>query len=190
MGDRLRWLVAFLVSAPACHVDDRGGGSTKDVLTVSTRDLVAGPPNAVGDVGKGVEWSIVAGTYGVASRTVADEHRAKKAQIASPSPAADNPSSARPTAETIAWAGDKNPAESVHLTLVLPEQSFSWDRFRGASESDRTSLIHERQAGLVTSQAAVISKLRALRNLSTRMRQRWFEFSESPRRRSAPALVG
>jgi hypothetical protein len=30
----------------------------------------------------------------------------------------------------------------------------------------------------------------AERNLSTRMRQRWFEFSESPRRRSAPALVG
>jgi hypothetical protein len=28
------------------------------------------------------------------------------------------------------------------------------------------------------------------RNLSTRMRQRWFEFSESPRRRSAPALEG
>jgi hypothetical protein len=28
------------------------------------------------------------------------------------------------------------------------------------------------------------------RNLSTRMRQQWFEFSESPRRRSAPALVG
>jgi hypothetical protein len=29
----------------------------------------------------------------------------------------------------------------------------------------------------------------AARNLSTRMRQRWFEFSEPPRRRSAPALV-
>ncbi len=30
----------------------------------------------------------------------------------------------------------------------------------------------------------------ARRNLSTRMRQRWFEFKESPRRRWAPALVG
>ncbi len=30
----------------------------------------------------------------------------------------------------------------------------------------------------------------AERNLSTRMRQRWFEFKESPRRRWAPALVG
>ena len=28
------------------------------------------------------------------------------------------------------------------------------------------------------------------RNLSTRMRQRWFEFSESPRRRATPAVVG
>ena len=31
---------------------------------------------------------------------------------------------------------------------------------------------------------------RAVRNLSTRMRQRWFEFKESPRRRLAPGLVG
>jgi hypothetical protein len=30
----------------------------------------------------------------------------------------------------------------------------------------------------------------ACRNLSTRMRQRWFEFSEPPRRRATPALVG
>jgi hypothetical protein len=35
-----------------------------------------------------------------------------------------------------------------------------------------------------------LSSISARRNLSTRMRQRWFEFSESPRRRSAPALVG
>jgi hypothetical protein len=38
--------------------------------------------------------------------------------------------------------------------------------------------------------AEIVKTLQALRNLSTRMRQRSFEFSEPPRRRTTSALVG
>jgi hypothetical protein len=85
-----------------------------------------------------------------------------------------------------------NRQESDDLTSALRDYCYICLNASNTSRPTEPDAWHSNEhalAALWNECQAVQSILRS-RNLSTRVRQRWFEFSESPRRRSTPALVG
>jgi hypothetical protein len=73
-------------------------------------------------------------------------------------------------------------AEAAYVELIGDARAALGEaiaHFSGVLESQDVRRIDEERRALL-----------ALRNLSTRMRQRWFEFSEPARRRTTSASVG
>jgi hypothetical protein len=156
---RPHYLLLLLLSIEGCQVGERNKPSP-DVELVQA-NLTADAPNAIGNIGNGLQTFRVTGVSNVATQSDIDALTARKAAIPAP-PAAGASNPGGPTAETLAWAAQKDPGEPVHFTLVLPERPFSWDRFRGATDANRASLVQDRQTDVATVQSAIISRLSAL----------------------------